>query len=131
MKTYFAVVAVIKKDDKILILRKSLTDRNYPGKWGFCAGFIKEFEPAEDAILREIKEETRLEADIIRKGKVITIVDEGIEKTWVVMPFLVKSDSEEVKLCSENMEFRWILPKDVKDYDTVPNLEEDLKMFNL
>ncbi|MBI3026723.1 hypothetical protein HYY70_01285 [Candidatus Woesearchaeota archaeon] len=47
MKTYFVVTAVVKVKDKVLILKKSAKDYNYPNKWSFCSGYVKEFESAE------------------------------------------------------------------------------------
>ena len=131
MRTYFAVTGIIMNQNKILILRKALDDRNYPGKWGFCSGFVKEYESAEDNVLREIQEETGLKAKIVKKGNIVEAIDEENQKTWIVLPFLCEPDSDEVTLCHENMDFRWIKPKEFKDYDGVPGLEKDLKRLGL
>lgn len=131
MKTYFAVAGVVRNKDKILILRKSLNDRNYPGKWGFCSGFVREFESAEDNVLREIKEETGLKAKILTKGKIVEAVDNKNKKVWMVMPFLCEVDSRDIKLCHENIDFRWIKPEEFKNYEGVPGLEKDLKSLGL
>jgi ADP-ribose pyrophosphatase YjhB (NUDIX family) len=131
MKTYFVVTGVVKNKDRILILRKSLNDKNYPGKWSFCSGFAKEFESAEDNVLREILEETGLRARITKKGKIIEVVDKGKGKIWLVVPFLCEVDSRKVKLCHENMDFRWIRPEEFSKYDAVPALEKDLKRLGL
>jgi ADP-ribose pyrophosphatase YjhB (NUDIX family) len=131
MKTYFVVTGVVKNRDKILILRKALDDRNYPGKWSFCSGFVREFESAEDNVLREIKEETGLKAKILKKGEMIEVVDNEKEKIWIIIPFLCEVDSRKVKLCHENIEFRWIKPEEFKNYEGVPGLEKDLKRLGL
>ena len=131
MKTYFAVTGILMHQNKILILRKAMDDRNYPGKWGFCSGFVKEFESAEDNVLREIREETGLKAEILKKGDIVQAIDEENQKTWIIMPFLCEVDSKEVKLCHENMDFKWIAPEEFKNYEGVPGLEKDLKTFNL
>ncbi|MBR9705581.1 NUDIX hydrolase [Candidatus Pacearchaeota archaeon] len=131
MKTYFAVTGILINDGNILILRKAMDDRNYPGKWSFCSGFVKEFESAEDNVLREIKEETGLKGKILKKGKIVETVDKKIGKIWVIIPFLCEVDSREVKLCHENMDFKWIKPEEFKNYDSVPGLEKDLKSFDL
>ena len=134
MKTYFVVTSVIKNKDKILILKKGADDRNYPNKWSFCSGFVKEFEAAEDTALREIKEETSLDARIIKKGDLITAVDENNRehpKTWVAAVFLCETDSSKVKLCNENSEYRLVTLNEVKDYDFVPALAKDLKSLGL
>lgn len=131
MKTYFAVAGIIMNKGKVLILKKSLEDRNYPGKWSFCSGFVKEFESAEATVLREIKEETNLKAKIIKKGEIVEAVDRKSKKTWIVIPFLCKADSRKVKLCHENIEFKWIKPEEFKNFEGVPGLEKDLKRLRL
>lgn len=131
MKTHFVVTGVIEHNNKFLILKKAPGDRNYPNKWSFCSGFVKEFEPAEDSCLREIKEETGLEAKIIKAGKIIEVVDKKKDKKWVIAVYLCKSDGTNVKLCHENVEFRWVTKEEMKDYPFVPGLTKDLKSLGL
>ena len=131
MKSYFVVTGIIKYKNKILILKKSNKDYNYPNKWSFCSGYIKEFESAEDTVLREIKEEINLKAKIIKKGKLLQVVDKNRKRIWHVMPFLCKVNSNNVNLDHENVDFRWIDYKDINKYKTVPGLEKDLKVLRL
>ena len=131
MKTYFVVTGVVKYKEKVLILKKSPKDHNYPNKWSFCSGYVKEFESAEDTVLREIKEETGLYAKIMKKGKLFQKDDKINRKSWVITPFLCEVKSKNVKLDHENVEFRWINYKDIKKYQTVPGLEKDLKVLGL
>ena len=127
MKTYFVVTGIVRYKDKFLILKKSSDDRNYPDKWSFCSGFVKEFEPGEDTVIREIKEETGLDAKILKKGDIIKVIDKEKGKKWVVAVYLCKVEKEEVKLCHENSEFRWVSADEFKNYDFVPGLPKDLK----
>lgn len=131
MKTYFVVTGIVKNKNKVLIFKKSPKDRNYPNKWSFCSGYVKEFEPAEATVLREIKEETGLNARIINKGKLFQTIDKKKKKNWIVMPFLCKVNSRNVKLDHENVEFRWVNYKDIDKYPMVPGLEKDLKVLGL
>lgn len=131
MKTYFTVAGIVKNKDKILILKKSKGDYNYPNKWSFCSGYVKEFESAEDTVLREIKEETGLKIKIKGVGKLIEIPDKNKGKKWIVMIYLCEAKSRNVKLDHENAEFRWISPKDMEKYPSVPGLEKDLKVLGL
>ncbi len=131
MKTYFAVTGVVKNKNKVLILKKSPKDYNYPNRWSFCSGYVKEFEPAEDSVLREIKEETDLDAKIVKKGKLFQTNDKIRGRTWIIIPFLCKVKSKNVKLDHENVEFKWINYKDINKYKTVPGLEKDLKVLGL
>ena len=125
MKSYFVVTGIVTYKDKMLILKKSQSDRNFPNHWSFCSGFVKEFEAAEDAVLREIKEETRLEGKIEKKGRIIET--QGNDKIWIVMPFLYKAESDEVILDHENTEYAWITKEEIKNYQFVPGVIKDLK----
>ena len=131
MKTYFAVTAIVKYKNKVLLLKKSPKDYNYPNRWSFCSGYVKEFESAENNVLREIREETGLKAKIIKKGKLFEVADKKIGRTWIVMPFLCEVSSNKVKLDHENVEFKWIDHKDTAKYKTVPGLQKDLKILGL
>ena len=82
MKTYFAVTGVVQYKDKILILKRPENERNYPGKWSLCSGFVKEFESGEENVLREIKEETGLDAEITGEGKLVTNKDPESNKQF-------------------------------------------------
>ena len=131
MKTYFAVTSVVMHKGKVLILKKSPKDWNYPNKWSFCSGYAKEFEAAEDTSIREIKEETGLNGRILKKGKIFEIKDIKSGKTWVVAPFLCGVKLRNVKLDHENVEYRWISRNELKKYHTVPGLQKDLKVLGL
>jgi mutator protein MutT len=54
------VAALIKKEDKYLIAKRSTGDPNVLGKWEFPGGKVKENEDEKHAIEREIKEEFEL-----------------------------------------------------------------------
>mgnify|MGYP001614629867 CR=1 FL=1 len=131
MKTYFVVTGIVKYKEKILILKKSKDDWNYPNKWSFCSGYVKEFESAEDTVIREIKEETGLSAKIAKKGKLLEVKDNKNGKTWIIIVFLCSVKSSNVRLCDENVEYKWIKYEEIKKYDTVPGLQKDLKVLGL
>lgn len=131
MKTHFVVTGVVKNKNKFLILKKAPDDRNYPNKWSFCSGFVKEFEAAEDSCLREIKEETGLDAKITKTGKIIEVIDEKNNKKWVIAVYLCEADKTSVKLCRENVDFKWVSLDELDNYPSVPGLTKDLKSLGL
>lgn len=59
-----AVIAVLVRGDDVLLVRR----RNPPnrGFWGYPGGRIEPGEPLADATLRELREETGVEADYLR-----------------------------------------------------------------
>ncbi|MCK4808697.1 MAG: NUDIX domain-containing protein [Candidatus Aenigmarchaeota archaeon] len=130
MKTYAAVVGIIKFDDKILLLKRNGDRTTSPNMWQGVSGALKEREAAEDAVLREVKEETGLDGRIVRAGDIIDVSDEF--GRWIVIPFLVSVDSDDVKIDeNEHTEFRWISPAYVDDFDCVVGTRKELVVFGL
>jgi len=60
----FAQKAVIVNDDRVLLLRKSCNDPNYPGWWDLPGGRMKDSEGLDAHLRREVLEETGLEVSV-------------------------------------------------------------------
>ena len=73
------VAALIQKNSKILIARRSTGDPNVFGKWEFPGGKVEPNENEFRAIEREIKEE--FELDIIAKKFIVNNICEYPTKT--------------------------------------------------
>ena len=134
MKTHFVVTGIVKLKDEFLILKKSADDWNYPNCWSFCSGYVKEYEAAEDSCLREIKEETGLDAKIVKTGDIIEVQDKNNRKgpkRWVIAVYLCKTNSKEVKLCHENQDFKWVKEEEFIHYKFVPGITKDLKSLGI
>lgn len=61
IRPVLAVDAVVIKDDKVLLIKR----KNKPEGWAFAGGFVDPNESAGDAVIRELKEETGLEATAV------------------------------------------------------------------
>ena len=69
MKTIEVVAAIIKKDDKIFITKRSYGE--FIDMWEFPGGKVEAGETQEEALIREIKEE--LELDITNLNYLTTV----------------------------------------------------------
>jgi ADP-ribose pyrophosphatase YjhB (NUDIX family) len=58
-----AIDAVIQKDSQILLIRRK--NEPYKDQLAFPGGFVNEGERVEDAVEREVKEETSLDIELI------------------------------------------------------------------
>lgn len=81
MATYVAVIGVVKLDNDdyrddctILLLKRNAQRRTSPNKWQTPSGFINEGESAEEAVLREVKEETALDGTIKKSGSAFEVL---------------------------------------------------------
>jgi len=120
--------SVILSKDKILILKRSDDVSTYKGRWACVSGYIEKGETADETARREISEELGLEKedlDFIRKGKVLYARDKTL--LWAIHPFLFEAKKPEIELDWEHIQFKWILPEEIKDYETVPKLKEAIE----
>ena len=121
----------VKYKNQILILKRSDKVIAYHGKWNSVSGFIDEPKPLYDKVLEELEEELGISKEIIAKTKIYKSynwVDTKINKTWIVYPCLAELNRmPDIKLDWEHTDFKWIYPEELKNYDTIPNLDIGLK----
>ena len=106
--------AIIEFNNKYLLLEKikdDISDKN-KGKWEVPGGKIEENESPEQAILREIKEETGLNCEIIKELPLLELKKETFQSKCHV--FLIKTTSNKVILSKEHSEFIWVTSEEVK-----------------
>ena len=125
------VTSFIKDDGKILILQRSDKVKSMKCLWAGISGIIEKRDKTPlDRAKTEIREETGINEDEIELLKSVEQIK--IESTqyknheWNIFPFLFKTKNSEIKLNWENSEFQWIKPNEIKNYETVPELEKIL-----
>ena len=123
------ITVFLEHDKKILILKRSQKVKTMKTKWGGISGYIEHEEPVKRA-LKEIAEETGLKnqnVTLLRIGKPLEAVEsDKPEITWIVHPFLFSSSTDQIRIDWEHDEYRWIDPKEIENYETVPRLEDAL-----
>ncbi len=126
IKTYACVIGVVKYNDKILLLKRASTRKTSADKWQPPSGYIKEREAAEDAVVREVKEETGLDGKIEKIGNIFDVTDKW--GRWVIMPFLITVKSDKVKIDPrEHSNIVWVKPKEIEEFDLVAGVKQDIK----
>ena len=111
------VAALISKDGKFLIARRSTGDPNVFGKWEFPGGKVKDGEAEEHAIEREIKEEFEMN---IKAIKFITnSIFQYPKKIVDLRLYECKYLSGEFHL-HDHSEYRWVTKNELLDYDLAP-----------
>ncbi|MEM1059772.1 MAG: HAD-IA family hydrolase [Verrucomicrobiota bacterium] len=103
-------------DDKWLLVRT----HKWSDKWGIPGGKIKYNEPSEDALRREIAEETGLEIDNVR----FEIVQDCREPEefyrrahFLLLNYSARASSSQVRLNEEAEEYRWCTPEEALALD--------------
>jgi len=122
------VTCFLEYEHRILILRRSHKVGTYKRSWAGVSGYV-ETDETEQAFT-EIREETELykkDLKLIRKGDPLEVIDKNLNRKWVVHPFLLHVKApEKIRTDWEHTEMKWIKPKDLSKYKTVPGLKEAL-----
>jgi len=112
MKTVLLVGAAVISEGKILLLKRLETKRFLPGYYDVPGGKVEEGEDPNLAVLRELKEETGLEARAISPYNVWSApnVRNGEDEFIIEIDYLVKMDNipKIVLSPNEHSEYLWV-----------------------
>lgn len=118
------VKAIITSNGKILVGKKEETeDHPISEKWHLLGGHLEKGEQVEEAIKREIEEETGLEVDIHQTVDVMTYAWDSGEKDSVQVLFHGESSSMNAEARDDLQEVKWVEPSKLPE--TVHEGEED------
>ena len=122
------VTSFIKNSEQILILKRSEKVRSMKGLWSGVSGMIENNENPLDRAKIEIFEEIGMKEDeikLVKKSEKMKISSSQYKNhQWEIFPFLFETKKETIQLNWENSDFKWILPIELKNYETVPSLEK-------
>lgn len=138
MQYFVVATAIIIKEGKYLIARRSLDEEKFPGMWTVPGGTIEEkdhteenshglmYEVIEEALRREVKEEVGLD---IGELKYLTSIVYKKKKGFVMcLSFYAEHKSGEVVLDDELIDHAWISLSEMKKYDLITGIDEELEL---
>lgn len=105
------VCAIIEQDDLVLCALRS-EQMSLPGKWEFPGGKLELNELAEDALIREIKEELIVSIEIT-DSMPISDYSYVPEKVIRLIPFRCTIKNNEIPVAAEHAELRWVKKEDL------------------
>ena len=129
MQYCIAVKGIIRREDgKVLVLKRSDKDDHKPGVWETVGGGMDKEESPQEALLREISEETGLVVSVGSPFNVFTFKkDTGEFKVGIT--FLCEYTSGDVMLSDEHTEYAWIEPGEFSEMQSVPSLYEEIARY--
>jgi ADP-ribose pyrophosphatase YjhB (NUDIX family) len=98
------VDAIVEKEDKYLLIKR----KNPPLGWALPGGKVEVGETVEQAVIRELKEETNLDAFKVKQFKVYSDPERDPRFHAISVVFLVKNFVGEVKAADDATEFVWL-----------------------
>lgn len=131
--------AIIHKDGKYLIIRRSLNKKAFPGKWTVPGGGLEVddyislpktnedswYYAIENSLKREVMEETGLEIENMKYlCDVVFIRPDGIPV--VTLSYYCDWKSGELILNDENIDYQWIGAPEAKNYDLIEGIDDEI-----
>ena len=126
------VTCILLHKGKLLLLKRSDRVSTYRGQWAGISGYLEPGDEVEQRAYIEIKEETGLDSDqvhLISRGDPIEFFDSQEVQQWCVHPFLFFSLTDEITIDWEHETYAWVDPEQLRNYETVPKLEETVRQM--
>ena len=130
------VVALIKnRKGEILIDRRNQPDiPEEHNKWEFIGGQIDFWEDPEEALIREVKEESGLDIKIIR------LLPKAVNQLWlnqnpqrhiIILTYECEVVGGQLKpKAGEILELKFVPIQKIKNYDCLPNVDKIIEMLD-
>ncbi len=123
-RPYLAVSAAIFRDGKVLIVRRARPPAH--GLYTLPGGGVELGETLEEAVIREIKEETNLDVEPVAlagyRQAITRDAAGGVERHFVILPFAARWLSGELSLNEELGEAHWLDPSALAKLETTEGL---------
>jgi len=118
--------ALILRDGDLLLVRRGAQPGL--GKWSIPGGLVELGENVQDAMVREVKEEVGFDVEAVKLMDVfdsVTLDQNGrIQYHFVVVNFLVRIVSGELKIASDILEAKWVPLREVDQYNLTRSFRE-------
>lgn len=108
MRQKISVRALIKSDEKILLVRRASGTPRYMGQFELPGGKVEYGENPEASVRREVLEELGVEAGVVQLYKVVSWMDTIERDTQhIIVVYLVSLAHTKLTLSSEHDKFLW------------------------
>ena len=130
---YVAAHALILNDDKkVLTLKRANCTDYMPLKWDIPGGTVEVGETIEDALIRELQEETGIIIEPMYPIYVYSNLSQLPKRQTIQIVYMCKYKSGDVILNpTEHIEYQWVNYNDLKQFDCIAFLQGLLSTYIL
>jgi 8-oxo-dGTP diphosphatase len=132
-KPIVGVGALIQDGERYLLIKRAAEPD--AGFWSIPGGLVEVGEKAEDAAVREAKEETGLDVEVVELmgvvDKIVRDEDSLIKFHFVIVDYLVTPKGGSLRAASDALEARWVKAEEISSYELSPTLVPLLRRLGL
>lgn len=121
-----AACALIDADGRVLLTQRP-EGKSMAGLWEFPGGKVEMGETAEEALIRELREELGIETKVACLAP-LTFASHAYGDFHLLMPLFVCRRYEGIARGLEGQAIKWVRAKDLRNY-TMPAADEPLVPF--
>lgn len=114
--------AFIYNNGCVLVVKRSKIESPFPGNWEIPGGGVEYGESSDDAIKREVREETALKIKVLFPYTTFSYIWNKVHR--IDIQYLCKPLSSKIKLSEEHDEYLWATKKEVKKLKMTENMRE-------
>ncbi|MGP0093984.1 MAG: NUDIX hydrolase [Xanthobacteraceae bacterium] len=128
-RPYLAVSAAIIRDGRVLIVRRARPPAE--GVFTLPGGAVEAGELLQEALLREVREETALTVEPIALAGLREVIHRDasgrVERHFVILAFAARWIAGEPVLNAELTEAHWMLPAEIDGLQTTEGLADIIR----
>ncbi|MBI4119375.1 MAG: NUDIX domain-containing protein [Parcubacteria group bacterium] len=136
------ITAIVVKDGKYLITRRSMNKKRFPGKWTVPGGHLETsdylqlpkdtehywYNVLERTLRREVKEEVGIDVENIEYVTSLATIHAGGSPSLVISCMADYAGGEIVLQPEESDQFAWVNLEEAKQYDLIDGIYDELVM---
>jgi 8-oxo-dGTP diphosphatase len=136
------ITAIISKDEKYLITRRSLNKKRFPGMWTVPGGKMETddyleipkdtehywYNVLERTLRREVKEEVGISIENIEYLTSLATIHQDGNPSLVISCMADYSSGEVILQREENDQFQWVTIKEAENYHFIDGIYDELIM---
>jgi len=109
---------ITNSNNEILLVKRDAGSKAYPNLWSLISGKVDWGEEVKEAVIREVKEETSLDIEVIKfTGKYYDKKGRHPTKTMICLPHICKVVGGELRAGSDAEDAKWFKLDDVKNME--------------
>lgn len=114
IRFHITVKGIVVYHQKVLLMKRVRASSDGLGYWELPGGGLEYGETPNEALKRELKEETGLTIDVVKPAYTFTKIRDDYQTVGI--GYLASTNSDEVIISNEHVDYKWCLVDELQDY---------------